>query len=66
LSHPELPAVDQTTARFHNRIAIDSGFDGMGVGDEAERLSHLLGNKMMMMMGNHGFPDGGTNTGDGL
>jgi ribulose-5-phosphate 4-epimerase/fuculose-1-phosphate aldolase len=55
LSHPELPAVDQTTARFHNRIAIDSGFDGMGVGDEAERLSHLLGNKMMMMMGNHGF-----------
>ena len=55
LESPELPAVDQTTARFHNRIAIDSGFGGMGVGDEAERLSRLLGNKMMMMMGNHGF-----------
>ena len=27
----------------------------MGLGEEAERLSHLLGNKMMMMMGNHGF-----------
>ena len=52
---PVLPAVDQTTARFHNRVAIDSGFDGMGLGDEAERLSTLLGNKMMMMMGNHGF-----------
>jgi len=52
---PVLPAVDQTTARFHNRVAIDHGFDGMGLGDEAERLSTLLGNKMMMMMGNHGF-----------
>lgn len=52
---PVLPAVDQTTARFHNRVAIDSGFDGMGLGDEAERLSTLLGNRMMMMMGNHGF-----------
>ena len=55
LKSPVLPAVDQTTARFHNRVAIDSGFDGMGLGDEAERLSTLLGNKKMMMMGNHGY-----------
>ena len=55
LKSPVLPAVDQTSARFHNRVAIDSGFDGMGLGDEAERLSSLLGNKTMMMMGNHGF-----------
>ena len=55
LKSPVLPAVDQTTCRFHNRVAIDLGFDGMGLGDEAERLSHLLGNKAMMMMGNHGF-----------
>jgi ribulose-5-phosphate 4-epimerase/fuculose-1-phosphate aldolase len=55
VKNPVLPAVDQTTARFHNRVAIDDGFDGMGLGDEAERLSTLLGNKMMMMMGNHGF-----------
>ena len=55
LKSPELPAVDQTTARFHNRVAIDNGFDGMGLGDEAERLSTILGNKPMMMMGNHGF-----------
>ena len=47
--NPVLPAVDQTTARFHNRVAIDDGFDGMGLGDEAERLSTLLGNKMMMI-----------------
>ena len=35
--------------------AVDVGFDGMGLGDEAERLSKLLGNKRMVMMGNHGF-----------
>ena len=56
LKSPTLPAIDQTSCRFHNRVVIDSGFGGMGLGDEAERLSNLLGNKMMMMMlGNHGF-----------
>jgi len=55
LKDPSLPAVDQTTCRFHNRVAIDTGFDGMGLDDEAERLSQCLGNKRMMMMGNHGF-----------
>ena len=35
----------------------------MGLGEEAERLSHLLGNKMMMMMGNHGFLTVGKLTG---
>ena len=55
LKSPVLPAVDQTTARFHNRVAIDAGFDGMGLGEEGERLSRLLGNKQMMMMGNHGY-----------
>ena len=39
LKAPSLPAVDQTTSRFHNRVAIDTGFDGMGLDDEAERLS---------------------------
>jgi ribulose-5-phosphate 4-epimerase/fuculose-1-phosphate aldolase len=50
-----LPAIDQTTCRFHNRVAIDTGFDGMGLGDEAERLSTLLGNRRTMMMGSHGL-----------
>ena len=27
----------------------------MGLADEAERLSQCLGNKQIMMMGNHGF-----------
>ena len=55
LKDPSLPAVDQTTCRFHNRVALDTGFGGMGLDDEAERLSQCLGNKNMMMMGNHGF-----------
>ena len=55
LKDPTLPPIDQTTCRFFNRIALDTGFDGMGLDNEAERLSTLLGNKRMVMMGNHGF-----------
>jgi len=55
LKDPTLPPVDQTTCRFFNRVALDTGFDGMGLDNEAERLSTLLGNKRMVMMGNHGF-----------
>ena len=55
LEDPTLPAIDQNTARFHNRVAVDSGFDGMGLDDEAERISQQLGNGKVLMMGNHGF-----------
>jgi len=55
LKDPHLPPIDQTSARFFNRLAFDSGFDGMGIGDEGERLSHLLGNQRTMVMGNHGI-----------
>ncbi len=46
--------IDQCTARFHGRVAYDSGFKGMGLGPEAERIGTQLGNKAIMMMGNHG------------
>ena len=55
LKDPHLPAIDQTTARYFNRLVYDSGFDGMGIGDEGERLSGLLGNQRLMVMGNHGI-----------
>ena len=61
LANPLLPPIDQTSCRFHNRVALDTGFDGMGLGDEAERLSTLLGNKQMMMMGSHGLMTVGNN-----
>ena len=54
LKDPSLPAIDQTSARYFNRLSYDTGFDGMGVDEEGERLSHLLGNKRVLMMGNHG------------
>ncbi len=46
--------IDQNTMRFFGRVAIDEGFDGMGLGDEAERMVAGLGDKSVMMMGNHG------------
>ena len=55
LKTPTLLPVDQTSCRFFNRVVVDAGFDGMGLGSEAERLSALLGNKRIVMMGNHGF-----------
>ena len=50
-----LPAIDQNTARFFERVAIDERFDGMGVGEEAERLAAQLAGKPIVLMGNHGF-----------
>ena len=55
LKNPELPPIDQTSARFFNRLSWDSGFDGMGIGDEGKRLAHCLGNHSVLMMGAHGF-----------
>jgi len=54
LKNPSLPPVDQNTMRFYNRVSIDTGFDGMGLGDEATRLANVLGNKSILMMGQHG------------
>ena len=49
-----LPPIDQNTMRFFNRVSIDDGFGGMGLGDEAERLTTTLGDNRVLLMGNHG------------
>lgn len=55
LADPEIKPIDQNTARFFNRVAYDLGYDGMADNDdEGARLASLLGNKSVMMMGNHG------------
>ena len=56
LKDPRLPAIDQNTAQFHNRVIIDKGFDGMAFEDEGERCAAMLGDpsKKVMVMGNHG------------
>jgi ribulose-5-phosphate 4-epimerase/fuculose-1-phosphate aldolase len=55
LADPDIPPIDQNTARYYNRLAIDMGYGGMANSDEeGDRLARLMGNKRVMMMGNHG------------
>ncbi len=55
LADPEIKPIDQNTARFYNRVAYDMNYGGMANTDaEGDRLSTLIGNKSIMMMGNHG------------
>ncbi len=55
LADPEIKPIEQNTARYYNRIAVDLGFAGIADTDEeGERLARVLGNKTRMMMGNHG------------
>ncbi|MEM7071771.1 MAG: class II aldolase/adducin family protein, partial [Pseudomonadota bacterium] len=51
---PFLPPIDQNAMRFFDRVAVDKNFGGMGLNDEAERLSHCLQDKNILVMGNHG------------
>lgn len=55
LKNPEIKSIDQNTARFHNRVAIDLHFGGIA-NDEAEgvRIANSFGNSSVLMMGNHG------------
>lgn len=56
LANPDIPPIDQNTARFYNRLAFDLDFGGMANTDaEGDRLARLLGNKQIMMLGNHGI-----------
>ncbi len=55
LKDPSLKAIDQNTARFHNRLIIDSEFGGMADNDEeGHRLAKLFSQCRSMIMGNHG------------
>jgi len=54
LADSRLPPIEQNSMRFFERVAIDEGFDGMGLGDEAERVSRQIGDKPILLMGNHG------------
>jgi ribulose-5-phosphate 4-epimerase/fuculose-1-phosphate aldolase len=55
LADPEVKPIDQNSARFYNRIAYDMNYGGMAnTDDEGDRLARLMGNRSIMMMGNHG------------
>jgi ribulose-5-phosphate 4-epimerase/fuculose-1-phosphate aldolase len=56
LADPEIKPIDQNTARFFNRVAFDMNYGGMANTDEeGDRLARLMGNKSIMMLGNHGI-----------
>lgn len=55
LQDPTMKPIDQQTARFYNRVAYDLNFGGIAHGDaEGDRIAEVLGDKSVMMMGNHG------------
>jgi ribulose-5-phosphate 4-epimerase/fuculose-1-phosphate aldolase len=55
LADPDIKPIDQTSARFYKRVAIDTDYGG--VADNAAeglRLTRALADKDVLMMGNHG------------
>jgi ribulose-5-phosphate 4-epimerase/fuculose-1-phosphate aldolase len=56
LADSHLPAIDQNTAMFHNRVVVDDHYGGMALEEEAARCVQLLADPKIttMIMGNHG------------
>ncbi|TPW31271.1 class II aldolase/adducin family protein [Pararhizobium mangrovi] len=55
LKDPTIYPIDQVTARFYNRMAIDLSYGGIATdGEEGERIAATFGNHRVVMMGNHG------------
>ncbi|MCZ8336294.1 MAG: class II aldolase and adducin N-terminal domain-containing protein [Rhodobacteraceae bacterium] len=56
LADSRLPAIDQNSAMFHDRVAIDDHYGGMAFEEEGARCAALLANPktIAMVMGNHG------------
>jgi ribulose-5-phosphate 4-epimerase/fuculose-1-phosphate aldolase len=56
LADSRLPAIDQTSAMFHNRLVVDDHYGGMAFEEEGARCAQLLADPKIttMVMGNHG------------
>lgn len=56
LADSRLPAIDQNTAMFHNRVVIDDHYGGMAFEEEGARCAQLFSDPKIttMIMGNHG------------
>jgi ribulose-5-phosphate 4-epimerase/fuculose-1-phosphate aldolase len=56
LADSSLPAIDQNSAAFFNRIAIDEEYGGMAFEEEATRMCSKFSDpsKKVLIMGNHG------------
>jgi ribulose-5-phosphate 4-epimerase/fuculose-1-phosphate aldolase len=55
LEDPQILPVDQNTARYFQRVAVDTLYGGMAdTAAEGARLAGLLADKRRLLMGNHG------------
>lgn len=55
LATPQILPIDQNTARYFNRVAVDTLYGGMADNAaEGARLAGLLADKRRLLMGNHG------------
>jgi len=55
LADPTIKPIEQNTARYYKRIAIDLGYGGIADNEEeGRRLVQVLGNMRRAMLGNHG------------
>ena len=56
LADSRLPAIDQNSAMFHDRIVVDEHYGGMAFDEEGARCATLLADPKTttMIMGNHG------------
>jgi len=60
LKDPSMLPIDQNTARFFGKVAIDLGYGGMADDvQEGKRIAASLGNHSTLMMGNHGITTSG-------
>ena len=66
LADSRLPPIDQNTATFFGRVAIDEDFGGLAFEDEGTRCAALLADpvKKVLVMGNHGVLVIGTSVAD--
>ena len=57
LADSRLPAIDQNTATFFNRVVIDEDYGGLALADEGARSAEMLSDNPchVMIMGNHGI-----------
>lgn len=56
LADSRLPAIDQNSAMFHDRLVVDDAYGGMAFEEEGARCATLLADPRIttMVMGNHG------------
>jgi ribulose-5-phosphate 4-epimerase/fuculose-1-phosphate aldolase len=55
LADPEIKPIEQNTARYYKRVAIDLDYGGIADNEEeGRRLVRVLGNRRRAMLGNHG------------